>query len=821
VVSFRGWEGDVVHGWRAVRRRPGFAAAVVLTLGLGIGANTAVFSLVNTVILSPLPYRDSGDLYSVFERHTSGRIRLPSYPTFRDWGTRVDGLSGLAFARGAPITYETDEHTGFLLGSFVTEGFFGMLGVDAELGRVLTADDYRPGTAGAVVISHRAWERWFGADPRVLGKTLVAEETAFTVVGVMPPSFGFPDWGPENDLWIPISQLPPSEAPALNQRGFSADSRVVARIEDGSARARAQQSLDARAASLATLHPDVSAGWASTTLLPLKELEIQGFRTRLFTLWAAVLLVLLMCCLNLANLYLVRSSSRRQEYAVRAALGAPSGRIFRQVVVETLLLTSTGGGLGVWIASRGIAWARSGGLADLPRISELTLDRTVLAFAATLSVATAVAFARIAMGRTRDAFIHGALRASGHRSRWTTSLLSGIQATQVGMTFVLLLGAWLLGETFLKLVRVEPGYDPRDVVVVPINPPSPAYDGERAAVELYSRLMDAVRTVPGVVAVALTNHGPGGLAGAPTPAAVGRAPQEGEVELSVYYRTVSAGYFATMGTRVTAGREFTDDDLAGGEGPLIVNETLAARLGGPEAAVGRTLGVRKAASSRADFGEPLLGSVVGVVADLDTSETGGGPVPIVYVPFTHTPWSQVRILARTSRGSAGTIRAVEDAVRSVEPGVPLSGPFVSVRRLADIRASQRSEERLNAGLVGAFAAVALLLACIGMYGVTSFIVTLRRREMGVRMALGAAPRRVSAGVVRHAALVGALGLLGGVMAGAALSSLIAGLLFEVGPLDPGRYAVVAVSLLALVALAAYVPARRAGQLDPALVLRSE
>lgn len=820
MLSFRGLAGDVVNGWRAVRRRPGFAVAVVFTLGLGIGANTAVFSLVDAVILSPLPYEDSGNLYSVFERHTSGRMRLPSYPTFRDWSARVDGLTGFAFARGAPITYETDDHTGFLLGSFVTEGFFDLLGVEAELGRVLIAADYRPGAEGAVVISHRAWGRWFASDPGVLGTTLVAEDLSFTVVGVMPQSFAFPDWGPDNDLWIPMSQLPPSEQPALNQRGFSADSRVVARIEKGSARARAQQSLDAMAASLATLHPDVSAGWTSATLVPLKELEIQGFRTRLFTLWAAVLLVLLMCCLNLANLYLVRGSSRRQEYAVRAALGAPTGRIFRQVVVETLVLTTAGGALGVWSASRGIAWARSGGLADLPRITELTLDGAVLAFAVVLSLATAVAFALIATGRTRGAFIHGTVRASGHGSRWTTRFLSGIQATQVGMTFVLLLGAWLLGETFIKLVRVEPGYDPQDVLVVPVNPPSPAYDGERAAVELYSRLMDAIRAVPGVVAVALTNHGPGGLAGAPTPAAVGRAPQEGEGE-PVYYRTISAGYFATMRSRMIAGREFTDEDLAGGEGPLIVNRALAARMGGPEAAVGQALGVSKAASSRADFGEALVGTVVGVVADLDTSETGGEPVPIVYVPFTHTPWAQVRILARTRGSSPATIRAVEDAVRSIEPRIPLTGPFVSVWRLTDIRASQRSEERLNAGLVGAFAAVALLLACIGMYGVTSFIVTLRRREMGVRMALGAAPRRVAAGVVRHAALVGAMGLLGGVATGAALSSLIAGLLFEVGPLDPGRYVAVALCMLALVALAAYVPARRAGQLDPALVLRSE
>ena len=821
MLTLGGVGGDVANAWRAVVRRPGFTLAVVLTLGLGIGANTAVFSLIDSVILSPLPYGDSGELYSIFEQHTSGRRRLPSYPTFQDWTRQADGLSGLAFARGAPVTYEAEGHSGFLLGSFVTERFFDVLGVKAELGRVLTADDHQAGAEGAVVLSHRAWERWFASDPDILGTILVAEDIAYSVVGVMPPSFAFPDWGADNDLWMPISQLPPSELAALNQRGFSADSRVVARVEGGVPVSQVQQRMDGLAASLAAAYPDVSAGWTSTALVSLKDLEIQGVRARLLILWGAVLLVLLMCCLNLANLYLVRGSSRRQEYAVRAALGAPRSRIFRQVITETLLHASMGGCLGVLLASQGIAWARSGGLGDLPRITELSLDGTVLVFAAVLSVTTAAAFAMISIRRTGGAFIYDTVRASGHGSRWTTSLLSGIQATQVAMTFVLLLGAWLLGETFLKLVRVEPGYDPQHVLVVPITPPSPAYDGEQAALELYSQVMDAVRAVPGVSSVALTNHGPGGLAGAPTPAAVDGTLQDGQSDLSVYYRTISAGYFATLKTRVVAGREFTEADMAGGEGPLIINETLATQLGGSEAAVGQRLGVRKAASSRADFGEPLFGSIIGVVADLDPSETGGGAVPVVYVPFTHTPWAQVRVLVRTIDDSAGLIQAVESAVRSIEPAIPLSGPFVSVQRLADIRASQRSEERLNAGLVGAFAAVALLLACVGMYGVTSFIVTLRTREMGVRMALGAAPRRVAAGVVRHAAIVGMTGLIGGAVTGAALSSLITSLLFEVSPLDIRRFALAAVFLLALVAIAAYLPARRASELDPALVLRSE
>ena len=795
--------------------------AVVLTLGLGIGANAAVFGLVHAVVLSPLPYEDSDELYSILERHTSGRPRIPSYPTYQDWAQRADVFEGLAFARGAPLTYRAEGHSGLLLGAFVTEGFFEILGVPAELGRVLTADDHRPGAEGAVLLSSRAWQRWFGGDPGIVGRSLVVDELAFTVVGVMPASFAYPDWGADNDLWMPISRLPPAELAALNQRGFSADSRIVGRLRSDVALPAAQRSMNRVAEALAAAYPDVSAGWTTAQLESLKELEVRSVRPRLLMLWAGVLLVLLMCCLNLANLYLVQGSSRRREYSVRAALGAHPGRLFRQVASETLCLAVVGGALGVALAHRSMAWASSGGLTDLPRISELRLDGPVLLVAALLSVGSALLFALLSVRHVAAASLPDDVRgADGGGTVRTTRLLSGIQAVQIGMTFVLLLGAWLLGETLLKLARVDPGYDPRGLLVVPINPPSPSYDEEPAAVDLYSRLMRAVRAVPGVLSVGLTNHGPGGLAGAPTAMAVGGVPQDPEPDLSVLYRTVSPGYFGTLATPVVAGREFTEADLEGGEGPVIVNETLAARFGGAPP-IGHAIGVRKAASSRADFGEPLMGLVVGVVADLDVSETGGRPIPVVYVPFTHSPWAQVRLLVRARDASAPTMRAVEDAIRSLEPALPLSGPFVGVRRLEDLRSVQRSQERLNAGLMGAFAAVAVLLACVGMYGVVSFTVVLRAREMGVRMALGAAPRQVAAGVVRQAAAIGAVGLVGGVVVAVALSSLITSLLFEVSPHAVERYATVAVTLLALAAGAAYVPARRASRLDPAMVLRSD
>lgn len=811
---------DMTNAWRSALRRPGFALAVVLTLGIGIGANTAIFGVFQTVVMSPLPYEDSHELYGLSELHTSGRTRVPSYPTFRDWrGEQSDVFDGIAFARGAPVTYQTEDHSGFLLGAFVTDGFFELLGVPAELGRILTVDDYRPEAEGAVLVSHRAWSQWFGSDPDILGTVLRVDEQAFTVVGVMPPSFAFPDWGADNDLWMPISQLPPAELTALNQRGFHADSRVVARIRDGGSVSAAQESMNVVAEALAAAYPDVSAQWTSVQIESLRDLEVRGVRSRLFLLWASALLVLLMCCLNLANLYLVQGSSRRLEYSIRAALGAPRGRVFRQVVTETLFLTLAAGILGVVLAHQGIAWVSSGGFGGIPRITELELDGAALAFAAFLSTATAVVFAQLSNRHMRGASLNENLTGAAVGSRRTASILSGVQAAQVGTTFALLLGAWLLGETFWKLSQVDPGYDPHNVVVIPIQPPSPAYDDEESAIALYSQLVETLRSVPGVISVALTNHGPGGTAGAPTPIAIGRIPDGGDEDLSSYYRTVSSGYFASLDHRVVAGREFTEDDLIGGDGPVILNETLAARLGDPDTAVGQTIGIRKAASTRADFGEPFIGRVVGVVADLNVSETGGAPRPIVYVPYTHTPWAQARILVRTNDASLPIMRALEASVRSVEPAIPLSGPFVNVHRLEDRRSAQRSDERLNAGLLGAFAAVALALACVGMYGVISFTVALRQREIGLRMALGATSRGVATRVVLRAALIGSIGLAAGAVIAASLSSLVASSLFEVNPLDVNRYAIVAMLLWVLTALAAYVPARQASQFDPAMTLR--
>ncbi len=819
MVGLEGTVRDVVHAMRLAIKRPGFSAAVVLTLAVGIGGNTAVFNLVDTVVLSRLPYEDSENLYSVFERDAAGGRRLPSYPTFEDWEDRSQVFDGLAFARGAPLTYRTDDQAGLLLGAFVSEAFFGTLGVPAVLGRALLQDDYLPDAEAATVLSYRAWTSWFGADPQIIGTTIVLEDRPFTVVGVMSNDFAFPDWGADNDLWMPIVRLPPADYAALMQRGFHADSRVVARLAGDVTPARAQAEIGALAQALADNYPETNGGWTRVSFEPLREFEVGNVATRLFVLWAAVGFVFLLCCLNLANLYTVHGRSRSQEYAVRAALGAGRSRLVRQVLTESALLTSLGGGLGVLIAARAIDWAREGGLRDLPRVHELGLDLGSVGFTAGLSVGTALLFALVATGDPSGASLQPKM-SLGRSSRYG-SIPLWIQSAQVGITYVLLIGATLLAASFLNLSRVDPGYDPDGLVVIPISPPSPDYDDATSAIDLYDRLIEAVEDLPGVEQAVLTNHGPGGRAGIPAPAAVGGPPDVGSPDaFTVLYRTASPEFFGALRIPLVAGREFTEADLRGPEGPIVINEALARRWGA-ESALGRTLGVMKAASTREDFGQPLLGRVIGVAADLDPSETGGRPAPTVFVPFAHTPWARVRILARTRTLTISVLSAIQEAIWSVEPALPLSGPFGSVQTMDDLRSSSRQDERFNAWLVGAFALVALLLTTIGMYGVISYTVSLQARAIGVRMALGATAIVVSASMVAKVARVALFGLTLGVFASVLLSRVIESLLFGIQPLAWGVYAGIAVMLFLVALSAGFVPATRAGRLDPLEVIRAE
>ncbi len=814
----------MIHAARLAMKRPGFSLAVTLTLALGIGANTAVFSLINSIVLRPLPYPHSDELYTLFEQDSLGAARqLASYPTFLDWQEQNDVFSGLAFIRGTGLSYQTDDQAGLLLGAFVSDQFFPTLHVPALLGRALGPDDYQPGSSNAVVLSYRVWRSTFGGDSGVIGRTVSLAHEPFVVVGVMPPTFGYPVWGlTDTDAWLPILALPPPDMMALRQRDFHADSRVIARLGAGVSPARAENQMNAIARRLAGAYPAASSRWTRVSLMSLDEFTIGDVRTRLFMLGGAVAVVLLICCVNLANLYLAQGAARGQEFAIRAALGAGRGRVLRQLLGETLVVVSVGGALGVLLATWAVQLVRVSAAARLPRASEVGVDLSVLLFAAGLTVLTAVLFAAVAVRRVASPHLAeslgergGTALARGGRGRLPAWLL----AAQVGLTVVLLIGAALLTQSLRHLSNVDPGFDPEGLLGIRINPPSPAYEEARAAVRLYQRAAEAIGAIPGVTKVALINHTPVSSGGLPSRAAIGRAPTGSSEDFLVLYETVSAGYFAMMGIPVVAGREFTDADIAGPPGPLIVSETLAKRWGG-RSPVGDRLGVLKASKARPDFGQALVGTVVGVVGDVRHFGLDREPPPTVYVPYTHDPWGFMAVVARAAIPPEQLLPAVERAVRQVDPAIPLKGPGLGAGTFATSVTDSYAPQRLNAMLVSAFAVVALLLAAVGIYGVTAYTVALEAREIGIRMALGAAPGGVLRGVVGRVARIAAIGLIGGVAAALALTRLMTGLLYQVKPTDPATFVGVGALLLLVAVLAGYLPARRAAAVDPVVALRS-
>ena len=816
---------DLAQSMRAAGRRPGFSLAVVLTLALGIGATTAVFSVINGVMLRPLPYPQADRLHTLFERDSLGAVlQTPSYPTFLDWHEQSRVFDGLAYVRGTVLTLQGGDRSSLVLASFVSEEFFRTMGTAALRGRLFLDDDHRPGGGGVAVLSQGLWRRAFGADPAVIGRTISLANAPVTIVGVMPPAFGYPDWGPTGtDLWLPLSGLSAADYAALHQRGFHADSRVIARLKPDTPEGQAQVELDVIALRLATAYPETSARWTRVAIVSLMDATVgESARTRLYLLGGAVALVLLICCTNLANLYLAHGAARGEEFAVRAALGAGRARVFRQLLAETLGLTLLGGALGTLLAAWTTQLVRSGALGDVPRAADITLDVRVFAFALGLTVLTALLFAailarRVAFPRLRHSL--GDRTAAAGSSGRRGQLPGWVLSAQVGLTVVLLVGAALLAQGFWRLSQVDPGFESEGLVLTRVEPPSPTYDDPRAAQQLYERVVAAVGAIPGVEQAGLINHAPVGRAGLPSRAAIGRSPTGTTEDLSVLFQTVSQGYFALMKIPIIAGREFDAADLRGPEGPVIINETLARQWGG-RSPLGERIDVLKAARTRADFGQPLVGIVIGVTRDVKHFGLDAPTPPTIYVPYSHNLWSSMTVVARTAGGPGSVLAAIDRAIRQVDPAIPLDGPGLGAGTMSDRLRSSYASQRTSAALVSSFGVVALLLAAVGIFGVMSYTVALETREIGIRMALGATPSHVLRAVAGRVARIAGAGLVVGVLAASGLTRLMTGLLFEITPTDPATYLFVGILLMAVAAAAGYLPARRAATVDPARTLRS-
>jgi len=814
---------DLRYAGRTLRKSPGFAAAGILTLALAIGSNTAVFSVVNGVLLRPLPFAEQDRLFMLAEQSRQGAFRPPSYPTFLDWRAQSSAFADLAYVRGGGQRLAGPEGIQSIVASAVSTGFFATLGEGSLLGRLFTQDEERAGTHVAV-LSYALWQSRFGGEPHILGKTLSLTAGVFTVVGVLPYDVAYPPWASEQ-LYMPIAAVAATDR-ALTQRGFHADCRIIGRLKPGITRDQATTALDGVARREAAAYPEFNADWTSVALFPLRDEILFGTTQQLLVLVVAVGLVLMIGCVNVANLTLARAGARGRELAIRSALGAGRGRVVRQLFTESLVLAAVGGALGVVTAYGAVALLRRAAPAVLPRLETVAVDGWVLVFALGVTIITAVATGllpavRAARPDLTDSLKEGTAGAgTGHRRQ---RLRAALVISEIALAVVLVVGAGLLIRSLWRLRAVNPGFDPQGLVTFFISPPPlRAQDPVRLAA-LYTQVEEAARALPGVTSVALTNFTPLAGGGLPSPVEIpGRAPDPLR-DPRVWFMTVSPGYFRTMRIPVRAGREFTEADLAPAAA-VIVNEAFARAFWPGLDAIGRQVTLHKAVQGRPDFGEPLPGTVVGVVGDVHHFGLDTPAEAQVYVPFTRNVWGHMSLVVRTAVPPGGFLQTLSRAVRQVDADIPmtLTGSTGSMSAVGTVDiAGGLASRRFDVWLLGSFAAAALLLAAIGIYGLLAYAVGQRRRELGIRLALGASRGDVMSQVVGDGIRLAAAGIGVGVLVALAVTRLLTALLYGVGATDPATFVGV-VALLAVVSLvASYLPARRAAKLDPLVALRSE
>jgi putative ABC transport system permease protein len=813
---------DLRYGLRSLRRAPGFSVVVVLALGLGIGAATAMYSLVHGILLRPLPYPAAEHLYTVFEAGGQGAIRQLSYPDFADWRDGAAGVMGLTFARGDDVTVQGEDGAQRLISAYVTAEFFQVLGTTPLLGRTFGPPEVAEGDVQVAVVSHDLWQRRFGGSADVVGQTLPTTDASYRVVGVMPPEFAMPQWA---DLWLPLEALPPAGRYALERRDLHVDSQVLGRLAPGVTEEQATAALQAVAARVAETHRGEAYEWGGAALVSLPETVVGDARTPLLLLAGAVALLLLAACVNVANLYLARATARAREFGVRTALGADRGRLVRQLLTESALLSGAGGVLGVVLAVLGLRAVRAGAPEVLPRLAEVSLDARVLMVSLALVAGTTFLVGLApALGSAGRRTV-GPLRAGGERggaSRRTVRVRSALVVAQVAIALVLVVGSGLLLRSLWQVQEVDLGFDADRVVVVRVFPPSPRYDDERAAAELYRRLREAAAAVPGVEHAALANHMPVAGGWMPTRVVAGAEPPASGQELALF-RTVSPEYFAVVRSELLAGRLLDEADMAGAGGGVVVNQSLASNFWPGEDPLGRSITVFAAAQGREGFGEPITAQVVGVVADERFFGPEADAPSAVYLPYTWTVWANIFVAARTTTDPERLIPSLQRALAAVDPDLPIAGPGrqAQLRPLEAYLDEGVLSRRVSALLLTSFGAAAFLLAALGIFGVMAYVVTLRRQELGVRLALGAPGRRIGWMVTRDALRLTLLGLLAGLVASAFATRFLQAQLFEIDAVDVATYVTAIALFTAVGALAALLPALRAARTDPLVALRAE
>ena len=795
---------DLKYAVRSLRKSAGFTAAALITLALGIGANTAIFSVVRGVLLEPLPFREPDGIVRVWHAHPANAIERAavSEPDFLDWrrqSTMAESMGGYFYMdglSGVDMTGHGDPAR--LQAALVTDGFFETLGTPAQIGRYLRPEENVPGNDRVVVVSHGFWTRMFGADPTIVGKTVNLNGTPFQVVGVMPEGFTYPA-DRTIDVWIPLSFFGPDDIGRSRGAQFMG---VIARMKPDVTAPRLETELSGIAARLAREYPE-NPGWVRVTVAGLREAIVGDVRQPLIVLMAAVGMLLLVACVNIASLLLARATSRRQELAVRAALGAGRWRIARQLMTESLTLALMGGVLGIGLGYAAVRALAAFGASELPRSTDIGIDGAVLGFTLLVSVGSGLLFgimpamrASSDLERSLRAGARGNIGGSGQKLR------AALVVAEVALAMILVVGAGLAVKSFGRLMSVSPGFEPSKALVVTMSVPS-KYEGQ-SAMDYYQRVLTAIRAVPGVEAAGsirdLPLRGNGEMSGVTIP---GRATAASEAP-TVQRHQVSTDYFKAMGIPLKAGRTFEMTDRVDAPLVFVVNEELQRRFWPGESAVGKQL----------QFGTQQF-PIVGVVGDVRQRGLAEPLEPTVYLHSMQNFRNRMSIVVRTRGEPLQHAAAVRKAIWSLEP----SQTITSTTTLESVLGNAVTRPRLLAWLLGMFGVMGLTLGALGIFGVLAYAVTQRRQEIGVRVALGAPPASVMRLVVRQGLALAAAGIVIGVLVAWFMTRSMQSVLYGIQASDPITFIQVAAVLLAAALLASWLPARRALRIDPVTALR--
>jgi putative ABC transport system permease protein len=804
---------DLYYGFRGLRRTPGLAIAAVMTLALGIGANTAMFSVINAVLLRPLPFHDPDRLVIVSEGDRQGSSqRVPVAPAnfidLRDQNQDFDRVAAsmpwvfIMTGQGDPERID---------GARASADLFPALGVTPIIGREFSVTDDQPGGERVVIVSHGLWQRRFGGDPGIVGKSLTLNGQSHTVIGIMPADFLF--LAKQFDLWVPFA-FAPQEA---SNRGFPYIT-VVARLKRGVAVSQAQAEMDTIAGRLEQEYPKTNSGKAFK-LVSLREHMVGNVRPALLILLAVVALVLLIACINVANLLLARASAREREFSIRSALGASRLRIIRQLFTESLLLGLIGGAIGVFLAFLGSGLLSALIPSNLPRVSEVEIDGQVLGYTFIVSLLTALIFGLAPALHGSKPDLNVALKEGSRGSTGGASgrrLRSLLVVSEVALALVLLIGAGLMTRSFLLLQSTDMGFNPRNVLTMRVSLPRPKYPKLSQQAAFYQDVINRFKELPGVEAAAAVSSVPIGGSNVSMAFDIeGRAADPGKMN-QAFYRAVSSDYFRAMGIQLKKGRSFTDRDTEGAPPVALINEAMARLFWPDEDPLGKRIRI-DFPPDLANYGPPVSREIVGVVGDVKHASLEGNTEPEMYASCLQNPLLFMTLIVRAARDPKDLASAARGEVWALDKDQPVA----RVMTMEQVLEESVAQPRFRTLLMMSFAVLALVLAAMGIHGVLAYVVVQRTREMGIRMALGAKSTDVLWLVIRYGLKLTLVGVVIGLAAAFALTRFLASLLYSVSAIDAATFLVAPLLIVLVALLSVYAPARKAMKVDPMLALRYE